>query len=550
MNLEIQNNAILDSHAIAQKMAKHKMSSSNTFLLLFKQWMRIVLLSASLLQIIFFWSLENIFATACVLLAWRLTEKFTLRAFNLNRYSLSTLIILGYTLTQFCLPLVFTLIEGKPLVYNLNFPYQVFIHSVLALLVLLLVHTLYTYWQNKGSFLRYKMQKILGKTLFFQSPTNSEIWIIGFIGLAGMVGNYFADNHYGGIEDSDRGGTAKLIQGLIPFAYAPFFLLLKKLYNPVVKTSQLPVTQIVIYTLILIIIGIGGNSRGLFMIGVTSAAIAYFLGLLMGKFDYNIINIRNVVVASIGLWLITGPLSDLGTAMVVVRGQRSDVSSFELISKTFNVYEDKSVLDIYKRAAMSAVSEWDEHYFDNIFLARFCNLKFNDSNLKNAIKIGHVDTPMQEYSIDKFWSILPQPILNLLQIKIDKNKILSSSFGDYLFMRGGGTNALGSFRTGHFAGTSMAAFGWWYLLLLAIAMFPVFFLMDLFVLYSKKSLNKGSYISFAGLLSITSIFTFLSISITSQSVISIYTFLVRGWIQLAVLYWFVFFLARKISIFK
>jgi hypothetical protein len=509
----------------------------------------IVIIIAASLQCIFFFSLENLFAISCTLVAWKLMDVFIFRPYILARFSLSAVVLLGFSITQYCLPLIFTLVEGKPLVYNLDLPYEVFTHSFLALITLLIAHLIYRNLQKGRNIFRFKIQSILGKTSFFVPPSNMQIWIMGFIGSAGMILTYFTGNRYN-VTDEERGGLAKILQALIPFAYAPYFILLRKLYDPKSKKVKQPVFRIIIYSILILIVGIGGNSRASFMTGITAAGIAYFLGLLLGKFNYRIFTIKNTILLALGFWIITGPLSDLGTAMLMVRGQRTDISSTELISKTLNAYTDKKALRIYKQTAVENISDWNENYFDNIFLARFCNLKFNDGGLKQYEKIGHIDPKMQKYSIDKFWAALPLPLLSFFNVSIDKKTVISASFGDYLFSRAGGANALGGFRTGQFASTGMAAFGWCYLLLLGVGIIPLFFLLDLFVIFKKNYQQKKyiTYVSLAGLIPITSFFMFLSLSSTSESVVNIYTYLLRGWIQLVFLYWLVYYVSRKIAL--
>ncbi|HEV7381746.1 MAG TPA: hypothetical protein VGN64_18245, partial [Dyadobacter sp.] len=105
------------------------------FLKYFKKWSWTLLIIACLIQCAVFWSVENTFGVLCCIFAWKLATTLIINPYNLNRYTLSTFVIIGFCLTQYILPVIFILLEGKPLVYNLNFPVQVFIHSILALLV-------------------------------------------------------------------------------------------------------------------------------------------------------------------------------------------------------------------------------------------------------------------------------------------------------------------------------------------------------------------------------------------------------------------------------
>jgi hypothetical protein len=213
------------------------------------------------------------------------------------------------------------------------------------------------------------------------------------------------------------------------FSYAPFVIPFSSLLKNSNKNKEFssPI-YLVFYALILVLIGIIANSRGLFMRGLTAIGLVLFLGLLIGRINYKIFNFKFLILAFSCFWIVNGPISQLSTAMVIVRGQRHNISSNQLIDETFRVFNDNQSINEYKKLVISKIgNDWDEHYFDNIFLSRFCNLKYSDSNLNLALKLDDNDTRMLGYSIDRFWAILPEPVINFLNINIDKKKITSSS---------------------------------------------------------------------------------------------------------------------------
>ena len=129
-----------------------------------------------------------------------------------------------------------------------------------------------------------------------------------------------------------------------------------------------------------------------------------------------------------------------------------------------------------------------------------------------------------------------------MDLDVDKEVVHSMSVGDYLHIVSGADGHVGGFKSGHFAGTGMATFGYWYLLVLGLLMIPAFFLVDKFT-KTRTIPNPSGFgsipaisFSFCGLLSLTKIFQFLGM----ESVIAIFTFLMRDWLQLAILYLFIF----------
>lgn len=507
-------------------------------------WSWFIFFIAFAYQCLFFWSMPNFTAMLHVAFGWLIICLLFLKENTLKRFPLSSFLIIGFTATQFYFPLIFTSIELKPLIYNLDLPDDVFLHSTLSLLTLTIAH--YSY--QLLPIYRYRgPDAIFCRLGLFSPPAELQLWLMGFIGLAANVYVYFfslttATEVTGNTSD-------KTIMAFLPFAYSPFFIPFYALYGGRKVNLKKTVPFLFVFTLLLFLLSIARNSRGAFMLGFTAVGFSYFLGMLLGFFKTPVIAMKSMVIGGFVFWLITGPLADLGTAMVLVRAQRDDISRSELIELTLEAYNDKAALDLRRLEDNTEVRVWDERYLDNIFTARFANIKFNDSSLLLAKKVGENNEAMFRYSMDYTWGILPDPLLRLLNPKVDKNKIYSLSFGDYLYsISGAGSEAYGGFRTGHFAGTGMAAFGWWYLAILGTGMIPVFLIFDKLCLLGIRERFKGHperriIFSTCGLLSISSIFQFLP----TESVMGIPTYLIRGYIQLLVLYLVIFHCTRAIS---
>jgi hypothetical protein len=249
------------------------------------------------------------------------------------------------------------------------------------------------------------------------------------------------------------------------------------------------------------------------------------------------------------LWLLTGPLADLRTAMVIAREQRGDVSAAQMIDLTIDAFYDEEAIAARREGDVEEVYEWDERYLENVFTARFGNIKFNDINLVMAMKVREYDPDVLAYLIDHLLGALPTPLLKAFNLDVDKEMIYSLSMGDYLYIAAGGSGFVSGFRSGHFAGMGIAAFGWWYLFILGVGMVFVFALFDKF---NKPKLQTSSnepsdgkmHFSFCGLLALTAIFQYF---IVMQSVTEIIIFIFRGWIQMAFLYILVFHITRILT---
>lgn len=523
------------------------MHKKESFSARFIRWSWIVLFVTSTLQLAFFGSLDNALATGCVILAWFILTKFILQPETLKAHPLPGFLILGFTTTQFYFPLVFTLLEGKPVVFNLDLPKEVFLHSLASQLVMIVSFLIYKATLTASFYKR--PDSLLMKWGFFTPPKNRQLWLMGLTGLLAMYYIYFYSPSVGrevaGVGD-------KLIQGLIIFSYAPFFIPFGRMYgNKKIRMSRV-LPMLIFFTLILFAISMGRNSRSAFMVGFTSVGFAYCLGLLLGIFRKNVFSARNVILLVAGLWLITGPLADLATAMVMVRSFRKDISRTELVELTLQTYKNKEAIRMVREEVLTKENDWDEHYMDNLFLARFSNLKYNDASLLGASKIHEQDQSMLIFTLDRFWANLPAPVLNFFGMNVDKESVTAVSFGDFLYYKSGAdSGVLGGLRTGHFTGSGMAAFGWWYLLILGTGLIPVYYLLDKLFIRKKVALpllNRPfiyeSRFSLCGLLALTHIFMFLP----DESVLEPYVFLMRGFAQMLLLYFVVFHFTRYMSI--
>lgn len=504
-------------------------------------WSWLLLIFLSIYQFIFFWSLENVVAIEYTVVAWILTSTIFLDENNISSYPLSVFLILGFVSTQFYLPLLFTTFENKPIVYNLELPYTIFLHSFLGLLVLTVAHFFYRFLTKNPS---ERTNSILLKIGLFVPPTDIQIWLMGFVGLGATVYSFFLSPSVG--WEVTGAASDKAIQSLIHFSYAPFFIPFRTLYGKEQKPNKRLILFLLFYTVLLFIVSIGRNSRGAFMIGFTSVGFAYALGLLLGTFKPNFFTVKNAILLATGLLLITGPIADIGTAMVIVRDQRSKVTNSELMDLTIRAFNDKKAIKARRIEDNKDQGDWDERYLDNIFTARFANLKFNDASLVQSSKISPHSKNMLNYSIDYILGGLPSPLLDALKIDAHKEDVYATSIGDYLYYEAGGPKeALGGFRTGHFAGTGMAAFGWWYLLILGVGIIPVYYLFDKLVLvkYDDKKNKKELTFSLCGLIALNSVFQFLP----TESVIITVTFVMRTWFQMILLYVFIYYVTLFIS---
>ena len=505
----------------------------------------IALLASAIYQFVFYPEIENTIAVIAVAGAWMLTSIVWLKFEMQKRFLFSAFMVLGFVASQFYFALLFTTLEGKPITFNLELPEEVFLHSSLCVLVLVAAHSIYRYLNRLALD---RSSTVLERLGFFEAPTDLQVWIMGAFGMAASFYVYFSSPDLG--REITGASSDKLIQGLVPFSYAPFFIAISKIYGNNNKPHKGYVPMIIMYSILLFAVSIARNSRGAFIVGLTTPVFAYFLGLVLGVFKTKVFTFRNFAIAAALGWLLLGPFTDLGTAMLIVRNSRSDLSPGELVSETLEVLDDKEAIEQRKKDDLdeSWDFDWDERYLNNLFAARFANIKFNDMNMVTAQKVGTYDPDMQQFSIDQVIAILPDPIIKFFGFDVDKEEVLALSFGDFQYILSGGYGTPFGYRVGNMSASGMTTFGWWYLLLLGAISIPVFWLNDRLINYKAKLDDDGVTvsqlkISFCGILLVTHLFQFFLV----ESVVQILTYIVRGWLQMILLYMIMFHLSRGIS---
>jgi hypothetical protein len=368
----------------------------------------------------------------------------------------------------------------------------------------------------------------LKKIGFYKVPNDYQIWAMGIIGLLSLLFTFLT----GGNISNDVSSGARFIEGFMPFAYVPYYLLLKPIYtNHIDAKKKSYITLFVVYSIVILLLAFMSNHRATFMKVIMGLGFVYFLGLLLSKFTYKLFTTKNVITFSFVIYILSGPLVDFGTAMLVVRGQKHNVTAKKLMVLTLDAYSDEKAL-LAKRRILDGVAvdnpRWDEHYLNNIFLARLCNLKAADINLYHAERIKN-KTKMREFFTDQLLALLPRPILIGLNINIDKDFVTKASYGDYLYyLSTGDSYGLESKRQSQLNGAGVASFGYWYLPILVLVMFPLFGILDIFTFIS----NNKAYITIPALTIMPMILTFFNF----EGISTFMNFTIRGWIQLIALY--------------
>lgn len=256
---------------------------------------------------------------------------------------------------------------------------------------------------------------------YFTTPTPRQVWTMGFIGMICLIVTMTWQGT--GMEAKDLGVVNQIISYMRAFLWMPIALFFP---NYLGLNYKLPRSHIIFYFCLTALLGIATTRRGFIFSGIYMMCITFFFIAVLEK--RNIFSKRIVLYGIIGMYLVTGPLADLATAMIVNRQMAKSSSASKTFDAVMQLYKDKERLHTaFKVGTFSNTDNygdnfnaWSEYYVDNIFLDRFCNLRTMDLTLDYAQRLGYNNRSMHKYFENFLILRLPSPVLDFLGVKINK----------------------------------------------------------------------------------------------------------------------------------
>lgn len=430
---------------------------------------------AVLLQLALLLSIDNIVASAMVLCGAFVGLTYAANPQLLVDYPLSTLAILGYTLYYFVIPPLGKLSDFQSILHNLNHPILVWGYGLIGLLTLVIAHYVYRLL-SIFSLLRWTLAtKFYRPLYFFEMPDDLQFWIMGIIGI---VSSLLAHRYSSAVGPSVLASTVRVLSPLI---YTPYFIAFPDLADPRYRFRRRPFhLGVIIYSIVLLAVAAMVNSRSFMVLGLGSLILLYGYRVFTGTISPPRLSISSVITVLVCLWLISGPIANLAASMLIARRSRGTVSSVRLAKETWNIYRSGIAIRAYEAAGRRAVRLWsyNEMYYNNIFLNRVGNMRLTDLSIDAAHSVMTLgeSSYFRRDQFEKVVALLPDPVIRMLQLDIDKKEVLKGSSEDVLYSMATGF-PVGGFKTGSGLVIIRMTFGlMWpiYLGLMSIAIFTVF----------------------------------------------------------------------------
>lgn len=474
---------------------------------------------------------DNVLSVACVVSATLVCVSYLRRSGCMNDAPVSSFAILGFLITTLLGALLAKTLEGAPISADLKTPVMTF--SVLsgALLGTIALHWVYRHLQSVVNWRNAIASHMLAPAGLYSAPPPGQLWAMALFGLYAVLISR-------GVAFGDVGG--KFISGFTYLAWLPFLVpIFKARGEPAYQKLGLYWVYLGVYAAVLALAGLALNARVIIFSGAMVVMLLALFETMRGRFQVGRWTWLKAIVA---LCLVGGGISvgdDLATAMVIVRQKTETLSPKQKIKETYETFMDRNAMALYrdqKEAERLAVT-YDEIYVRNAILARFTETKFHDNALNCATNYSESDrADLAQATLDKIYTILPTPLMKVIDPKLDKDK-LAFSFGDYLCNIKDGVT-LGGYRTGSIFAHAYALFDDVAWLVLAAFFLLKFFTLDL---YSAER-EDGVYIV-SPVLMLTIWFNFIS-AYAGDSLVQYLDSLTRMLVQQIGLYLLLCFLLR------
>ena len=278
-----------------------------------KTYGRLVLLLFCILELIFYYSLENLVGCVLFLYAWWLLSRFVLSYRNLNFFLLPTVAVLGYIVCYYFLPLIMTFVEGKPVTYCFSLPYETFFNMFLNVTVIVVAYRIcINHYQQRNW-----LSRIWRRWGYYTPLKERQIWFLGLLGLFFLFLSMLNQSNDLGVEEmQNHAETGDFIVNFLK-SYSAFPLCL--LFAFLMGNKETTKTKLLVYIIILSLIGIATTRRALIFKPIANLAIIYVVVVLIQ--NKRIFTKRNLVLVVASAYLITGPFAEMATAMILNRSE-------------------------------------------------------------------------------------------------------------------------------------------------------------------------------------------------------------------------------------
>ncbi len=505
-----------------------------------RRWSLFILFVLIIIETVLF-NQQDFIGAILMLYGWSLICIFVLRRIILIKFPVLFIATFGLGVSYFYFPLVATLLANRPITFGFKNPILTFFHQFIYITTYMAAFLVYTRKIKSP----YSLRKFLFKYKFFKIPTDTQLWLMGFIGVSVYI---YLQIIYGllSVEADQIPPIIKFIHPLVKFCYAPILILFKDLFYTNFSNPNKSKNNIWIYIYMggLIFLSFFGNGRQFMISSIILASLLFFYNGIYKNYSIKrFLPLKNAVIIVIVALIVLGPLTKMSYAMLMVRAARSNLSAIELFHETLRSYNSIDTHLITEKMIQAETGSdlmWNEDYTGNIFFDRFCNLKIADLTIQFNEEANMNTSESIDYLKNKTLSQIPSPLLRILHIKLDKNNSnVNYTVASILKEKTIGYGSGGKSVSAH-TGTGIWLFGNFYPIVFFFLFLVFFFLFDVFVF----KINCTLFYSPVLFLSFYNFFSFFNFK---NGIVTDILFFIRPFWELCFLYILIFHITKALS---
>jgi len=438
-----------------------------------------------------------------------------------SKTPISATVVLSLLFTGLFGALFFQTIYWNPVTKYLYNPINTFFKLAFYQLLGIGSHYAYLLFQKDkykaGVANTFSLKRVLSKIGLYDVPSVYTVWIISIVGIFAYI-----------LAKLLSGTLGNILLNLKFLIWFPFFILFY-IYKFGRDYASPPrqYSLILIFFIAVAIIGIMFNTRAIIITGIVNLFLITIISLLNKNPRYRIGVYGLFSIIALSIISLLKPLSDFSDAMLAARAERENITGIEMMINTFDLYsklDNANLLHNDKFIENKVYTSYDEIYIENGILNRFVLTKFHDNAFHFSSKV--TNNGKQEvitHINDSLIAILPQPLLELLGIELNKEH-LQKTTTDILVHEASGRR-LGGYKVPSTFAEIELVFGSLAPIVFLCMTFVFFSIIDLFSVTNK---SNGLFISlpFFGM---ASVYIFFQIPI--YSLIGVITLLVRSFVQ-------------------
>lgn len=491
-----------------------------------------------ILELFFFPTTENAVGCLTFIYAWGLVDKFVFkRKYLVSSLCLPVITVFGLAFMYFFLPLPITLIEAKPLTFNFEIPYITWINQILFITSVVIAFRICKFFYRPNCWLN-SIWRYMG---YFKRPTESQIWMLGFLGVGALLLQIFIQGVGSDEKIKNMGFMMQFVGFFKSFAVFPIILVIPGYYTN--SNKIIYKRNVIVYLFFLILIGVATTKRAIMFQPIIALISSYVLLLILN--NQILLNVKKMFLIIVGVYLVTGPVSDMAMAMILNRAISYQQNASKTFENIIDLYKDKEKLHyLYQSKLIESDNQgknedgWSEYYVDNILLDRFCNIRVVDATIYHAQNLGFGKSMlMKDYAKDFFINMLPSFMLG----SIEKNREITSP-GDILSSESLRRHTLyKGYRVAGDTGVGLSLWGYSFYVINTLVIVAYFYFIS-----SMLRIDKNGKVVIP-IPVLASLMVFFMIFGNSFGIFKFFQFILRdGW-EAILVYCLVFHIIRKLS---